>query len=375
MSSTAKLRVGIVGAGGIAQNQHIPGYLSRTDAEIVALCDVNAELLATVGARYQIPRLLDDYRALVALEEVDAVDICTANDSHYPIAMAALDAGKHVFCEKPIAFTYSEAQQMTETARSKGLVTGVGFVHRTTPAARYAHALLTAGKLGRIYHVLARFCAGGTDFAAQPMRWRNRKEVAGAGSLFDLTSHLFDMVAWWLDDDVTALCTQNRVLVPQRYDPQQQRVVEVDAEDASTCLVDFASGAMGTFTSSFAFTGKGFEQRIEIYGSGGALIYDQATPYELRVAIGEEALAQSATGGVANRQIEPYPIIPVPPKYHDRYNRDGKTLRTLTPDFVAAIHENDDFTPTFADGLRVQQLLDAALQSAREERWVHIAQE
>ncbi|MEZ4677576.1 MAG: Gfo/Idh/MocA family oxidoreductase [Caldilineaceae bacterium] len=156
-----KIRVGIVGCGGIAQSQHIPGYLRTENVEIVALCDVNETLLKTVGEQHSIVQLQTDYRELVALSELDAVDICTAPDSHFPIALAALVAGKHVFCEKPLALSYSDARQLYVAAQAADVVTGVGFVHRVTPAARLAHQLVSSGALGEIYSVIANFSAGG----------------------------------------------------------------------------------------------------------------------------------------------------------------------------------------------------------------------
>ncbi|MCB0124204.1 MAG: Gfo/Idh/MocA family oxidoreductase [Caldilineaceae bacterium] len=365
------IRVGLVGCGGIAQSQHLPGYLRTENVEIAALCDVNATLLHRVAEQYSVTAWYSDYRELLALPDLDAVDICTAPDSHFPIALAAIKAGKHVFCEKPLALTYPEAKQLYDAAQAAGVVTGIGFVHRVTPAARLAHQLVSSGALGEIYSVMAIFSAGGANYAAQPMRWRNQQQVAGAGALFDLGSHMVDMVRWWLGQEITTVSAQTRIFVPQRQWPNGAWAT-VDTDDASTMMAGFAGGAMATFMNSFAATGRGFDQRVELYGSNGALIYDQATPFELAVCIGEEMLKLSAAAGFESRKKDPYPAMRVPEKLRDRWWTGGGSTRSLTPDFIAAIRGEEALLPTFYEGMKVQEVLDAALLSVAQERWVRL---
>ncbi len=366
-----KIRVGIVGCGGIAQSQHIPGYQRSENVEIAALCDVNETLLKQVGEQQAVPRLMRDYQELIALPDLDAIDICTAPDSHFPIALAALNAGKHVFCEKPLALTYPDAKTLYDIAQAAGLITGVGFVHRVTPAARLAHQLVSTGALGEIYSAMAIFSAGGANYAAQPMRWRNQQAIAGAGALFDLGSHMIDMVRWWLGQEITAVTAQTRIFVPQRQWPNGESAT-VDTDDASTILATFEGGAMATFINSFVATGRGFDQRVELYGSNGALIYDQATPNELAVCIGEEMLKLSAAAGVDRRKKEPYPAMRVPENLRDRWWTGGGSTRSLTPDFVAAIRGEAALLPTFYEGMKIQEVLDAALLSVVEERLIRL---
>ena len=366
------IRVGVVGCGGIAQSQHIPGYMRTADVEVAALCDVNEALLNQVGDQYNVPLRTTDYAELVARPELDAVDICTAPDSHFAIAMAAIHQGKHVFCEKPLALSYAEARQLYEAAQAAGLVTGIGFVHRVTPAARLAHQLISEGALGEIYSLMAIFSAGSANYADQPMRWRNQKAVAGAGALFDLGSHMVDMTRWWLGQEITAVCAQTRIFVPQRRWPNGETAA-VDVDDASTMLANFEGGAMATFMNSFAASGRGFDQRVEVYGSNGALIYDQATPTQLAVCIGAEMLKLSADAGMERRKKEPYPLLSVAENLRDRWWTGGGATRSLTPDFIRAIRgETDLFLPTFYEGMKVQEVLEAGLRSVELESWVKL---
>jgi predicted dehydrogenase len=291
---------------------------------------------------------------------------------HYPVAMAAIEAGKHVFCEKPLGLNYLQARQMYEAAEAAGVKTGVGFVHRVTPAARLAHQILSAGELGDIYHVIAIFSSGGADFAERPMSWRRTRAKAGAGVLFDLGSHMVDMTRWWLSQEITSVCAHTRTFVEQRHWPGRDEWAEVETDDASVFLANFEGGAMGTFINSNVFTGRGFDQRAEVYGSRGALLYDQARPYALRVCIGKEMLRLSSEWGVGRRKEEPYPIVPVPEQLKDRWTPHKLPARSLNPDFIAAIRGGEAFLPTFYEGMKVQEVLEAAVISVEEGCWVKL---
>jgi predicted dehydrogenase len=380
MTETRQIRIGIVGVGGIAQNQHIPGYLRRCqDVEIVALCDIDEDKLKSVGARYGVPRLTTDYRELVRMEDLDAVDICTLPDMHHPVAMAAIERGKHVFCEKPLALTYPLATQMYKVAEAAGVKTGVGFTHRMTPAARLAQRMISSGALGDIYHVIAIYAMGGAHFEELPMTRRRTRAVNGGGPLFELGSHMVDMVRWWLGQEIVAVCAQTRTFVRQRRWPGSPEFGEVDVEDASVFMADLEGGSMGLFINSSVFTARNFDQRVEVYGSRGAILYDQGRPYELRACVGKEMMEPCAGYGIYSpawglyRDEEPYPVIPVPQDLLDGRAApwERPPTQTLTPHFVAALRGQDaPLLPTFYEGMKVQEVLDAVLLSAEERRWV-----
>lgn len=378
MENQNPIRIGIVGVGGIAQHMHIPGYLRCPNVEITALCDINEDLLKSMGEKYGVPHLTTDYRELVELDDLDAVDVCTSNDMHYPVVMAAIEQGKHVFCEKPLALNYKQARQMYEAAEAAGVKTGVGFVHRVTPAARLAHQILSSSALGDIYHVIAIYSYGGANPADRPMTWRSIKAKAGAGPLFDLGSHMVDMMRWWLGEEITAVCARTRTFIKQRRVPGSDKLADVDIDDASAFLVDFEGGAIGTFIHSGHFTARNFDQRAEVYGSGGAILYDQGKPYELGVCMGREMMELCSGFGFYDpewgvyRREEPYPVISVPRSLRDRWTPNEPPRQTLSPDFVAALRGQDAFLPTFYEGMKVQEVLDAALTSTEQEEWVKL---
>ncbi len=366
----AKLRIGIVGVGGIALGQHIPGYLRCQDVEITMLCDVNEQALKRVGSTYGVEQLTTDYHELVNSELVDAVSVCTSNDMHYPVTMAAIEAGKHVFSEKPLAMNHCQAKEMYKAAKAKGVVAGVGFVHRCTPSSRLAQRIISSGGLGRIYHVLAIYSSGGLPGSRYPLVWRRQKEFAGAGVSWDLGAHMVDMTRWWLGEEITAVSARLETFDQEAPLLSGQGMGRVTTDDASSFLADFDGGAIGTFINTNHFTARGFDQRIEVYGSNGAIRYDQDRPYELQAVVGEDMMKLFMVRGVP--RPEPYPWVPVPLELRDRWSANEPPTHTLTPDFVAAIRGQSDFLPTFYDGMRVQEVLDALLISNEQRRWVSL---
>ncbi len=381
MQEKGPVRVGIVGLGGIARGQHIPGYLMSEGTEIVAFCDANDDVLQDMGQDYGISFLTTDYRDLVASAEIDAVSVCTWPNTHYEISMAAIEQGKHVFCEKPLALNFQQAQEMHNAAQAAGVETAVGFSHRLTPAAHLAYHIVSSGDLGIIYQVVAVYSAGGADFAGRPMRPRLTRAVNGGGPLFEMGPHMVDMVRWWTGKEVTSVCAQHRTFVPQRQWAETGEWATVEVEDSSNVLADMEGDTTAVFMQSFAVTGRNFDQRVEIYGSEGALLYDQARPYELQACIGTDMVRICADYGMYDpryglyRQETAYPVIPVPTEYLDAVPgaRGGKPKRTLVPAFVEAIRgERPYILPGFYEGMRAQEVLDAAVLSADERRWVDL---
>jgi predicted dehydrogenase len=378
------LRVAIIGTGGIARGQHIPGYQLADNVEIVALCDVDTATVRDVGKKLGVERITSDWRDIVEADDIDALSICTYPNTHHEISMAALAQGKHVFCEKPLALTYPLAREMAAAADQAAVKTAVGFTHRLTPAAYLAHHLISTGALGHIYQVVAVYSMGSAGFPDRPATERATRAVTGGGPLFELGPHMVDMVRWWTGKEFVSICAQNRTFVKQRRRAETGEWIPVDIEDASTFLADLEGDTMAVFSHSRAITGRNFDQRVEVYGSTGALLYDQARPYELRACVGEQMVNLCAGYGLYDpmwgiyRQEEPYPIIPVPRHFIDALPgaREGKPVRSFVPAFIDSIRgaETPDL-PTFHDGMKAQQVLDAVLESAEGRRWVDVGED
>jgi predicted dehydrogenase len=372
MTTLKPLRIGIVGAGGIANALHIPQFRRCPGVDVVAVCDVNAAAAQQTQQKYGIQRRCDDYRELLAMDDLDIISICTSNDMHYAVGMAAMDKGFDVFCEKPLAMTVAEARELYETARAKGTRTGVNFSHRRTPASSLAKELIDSGALGKVHYVAAVYAAGSTGYAERPGTWRNDRLKAGYGGLGDMGAHIIDMMLWWVGSDITAVTGQSRTVVPQRVARDSGESMVVTTEDHGTILVTYANGALGYLCGSYVFTGRGYDQRAEVYGSEGGLMYNQQHPCELEVYLpadvlkGYEVLRQ---GGTCDT---PYTTIHVPERLHGLVPGQQGVTKSVITDYVEAYRAPEPFyfSPGFYEGLKVQEVLEASRLGEEQGRWV-----
>jgi predicted dehydrogenase len=355
------VRVGVIGVGGIAVLRHLPAYAGlreRGEAEVVALCDVDAARARTVAAEWSVPVVCADEHELLARPDIDAVSICTPNVAHYAQALAALRAGKHVMCEKPLAMTVEQARELTATARQAGLVTGVNFRYRWIPAALFVTDLLRSGALGRVYHGIFDYLSGPLADPERPMGWRTRRAEAGSGALGDLGSHLIDLAAHWLGE-ARRVDGRLTTYVTERPAPDGGRL-PVDVDDAANFTIEYENGAHGHFLATRMALGRGNYQRIELYGSQGAVSYtfdkwDRGGD-RVQVCLGGE---QARFGGFSSTQVEPAHLL-------------GTPIGALL-EFVAAIRAGREAVPSFADGLRAQEIMAAIEASAANGQPVELA--
>ena len=273
-----KVRVAVIGAGGIANLRHLPAYKQaeeRGDAELVAVCDPVESAARAAAERFGVPEVFADYRALLdpagAGARIDAVSICTPNSYHEPITLAALAAGKHVLCEKPLALDLAGARRMCDAARAAGVVTAVNFRYRFIPAAGFVRDLIARGELGAIYHVYGNYLQGPLSDPTAPLAWRLVRAQSGSGALGDLASHLVDLYRFWVGE-LAAVQGHLRTFVTER--PMVGGGTgTVDVDDATSILLRFASGAEGVINASRCAIGHSNHQRVEVYGTKGAVVY------------------------------------------------------------------------------------------------------
>jgi predicted dehydrogenase len=372
------LRVGIVGTGGIAVNHHVPNFLRCPNVEVVAACDISEAALEQMRARHGVTDCYRDYCELLARDDLGIISVCTSNDMHYPVVMAAAERGLDIFCEKPLAMDLCQAREMWAAAEAKGLKTGVNFSHRRTPAAQLAREIIARGALGTITTVQAVYAAGGVGYAQHPGTWRNDRQRAGWGGLGDMGAHMLDMLGWWLDDDVAEVAAYTRTFVPQRLSRETGLPMTVTTEDQGMVLMAFASGAMGYLCGGYIFTGRGYDQRIEVYGSEGGLMYNQQRPLELDVYLPPEILADYQVLRQGKTPDTPYTTILVPERLQGLIPGQNGVRRSVIMDYVDAYrasHGRDGafcFEPGFAEGVRVQAILDACALAERDARWVQL---
>ncbi len=354
-----RVRVGVIGAGNIATLRHLPAFRRCQDegtVELVGVADPVGGVAQAAAARFGVPHAMEDYRELLALP-LDAVSICTPNVYHEPIALAAIDAGMHVLCEKPLAMDHAGARRMYERAEAAGVKTAVNFRYRFIPAAWFARDLIAGGELGEIYHVYANYFNGSLADPATPMAWRQARSESGTGALGDLTSHIIDLCRYWVGE-IAAVQGHLRTFTTERRVPGGG-MGQVDVDDAATCLFRFANGAEAVVNSSRNAPGRNNYQRIEVYGTKGSLVYEIE-----KADVGGDRLQLCLGAGQA--RYNAYATVPVPPIY-----LAGNPERAMT-DFVAAIRDDTPMSPDFADGMHCQEVLDAVEVSARNGAWVNL---
>ncbi|MES9542097.1 MULTISPECIES: Gfo/Idh/MocA family oxidoreductase [unclassified Actinomadura] len=313
-----------------------------------------------------------DWKELLRRDDVQLVDICTPGDSHAEIAVAALDAGKHVLCEKPLANSVAEAEAMAaaaERARGRGVRSMVGFNYRRVPAVTLARRLVGEGRIGAVRHVRAQYLQDWLADPQAPFTWRMDRDRAGTGALGDIGAHIIDTAQFVTGQSLVGVSAVMDTFVPERPLPGGG-TAQVTVDDAALFVGRTDGGALASFEATRFATGRKNALRIEVSGSSGALAFDLESLNELWFYDREE---DGATAGF-RRIVVTEPVHP----YVDRWWPPGHMLgyeHTFThqaADLLTAIAEGVDPRPSFADGLQVQRVLAAVAASAASRCWAEV---
>jgi predicted dehydrogenase len=338
--------------------------------ELTAIAGRDRAAVSAAAERLGFATVETDWRALVERDDIDLIDICTPGDSHAEIALTALGADKHVLCEKPLANTVDEAQQMAAAARSaaeRGSWAICGFSYRRTPALALAHQLTQTGRIGTVRHVRANYLQDWLHDADAPMTWRMDKAKAGSGALGDLGAHLIDTTQWLTGQLITGVSASLETFVttrPLRPNGDAARG-EVTVDDASFFTARFADGVIGTFEATRFALGRRNALRIEINGTRGSLAFDFEENNVLHFFDGTLPAAEQGFRRILVTEPEhPYVGAWWPPGHGLGYEH-GFTHQVV--DLITAIAENRQPAPSFDDGLQVQRVLAAAELSAEHD--------
>ena len=356
----SKLGIAIIGCGGVTLQNHLPGLAMCPDTEIVALCDTDAATLDRARQQTGVKVASTSYEEIVKREDVHAVVIATPNVTHSPIAMAAIAAGKHVLCEKPLAMNYADAKVMAEAAERADVRHMTAFTYRFVPAMRYLSHLVKRGDLGQPYHY--RSCRL-QDWGTRSLGWRQVRKLAGTGELGDMLSHRIDF-AHLLVGPIRRLVANTKMWHPVRQGAPS------DLDDWVAILAEFESGATGVLESSKLASGRNESWRsldyVELNGSERSFVFITGDWNKLQ------------TGKVGGLGLE---TINIPEEFwrwpgSPRDPRDGDPLVTFRYDqsweFIDAIRNGRPCAVTFADGARVQAVTDAAVCSADTRKWIDL---
>jgi predicted dehydrogenase len=381
------LRIGMVGHAFMgAAHSHAWRTAGRffdlpRPVRLTAVCGRSAERVSAAAERYGWDSHETDWRVLVERPDIDVVDICTPGDSHAAIALAALAAGKHVVCEKPLANSVAQAEAMTEAAeraRAAGVRSMVAFNYRRVPALVLARRLIADGRLGRIHQVRASYLQDWLVDPQFPLAWRLRKDRAGSGALGDLGAHSIDAAQYLTGQRIASVGALLETFVAERPLPAASSGLsgtagsergEVTVDDAALFTARFDGGAIGVFEATRFATGHKNSMRIEISGSAGSLAFDAESMNELSF---HDRSEDPDTAGfrriLVTEPTHPYLDAWWPPGHLLGYEH---TFTHQVRDFVTAVARGDDPRPSFADGLQVQRVL-AAVESSAAALGVHI---
>ncbi|HEY0247083.1 MAG TPA: Gfo/Idh/MocA family oxidoreductase [Gryllotalpicola sp.] len=326
-----------------------------------------------------------DWRAVVERADIDLVDICSPGDSHAEIALAALAAGKHVLCEKPLANTVAEASAMADAARraaARGIRSMVGFSYRRVPALSYARQLVQAGRIGEVRQARAAYLQDWLVDENGPMTWRLDKKLAGSGSLGDIGAHAVDSVQFITGQTVEQVSGHLRTFVTERpllaegvglsgTASSERGTVTVD--DAAWFTGQLSGGAVASFEASRYATGRKNGLVIEIFGSRGAIVFELERMNELQFYDGADAAGEQGFRRILVTEPEhPYAAAWWPTGHGLGYEHP---FSHQVRDLLFDIAEDRDPVPSFADGLQVQRVLDAVERSAAGNAiWTPVAE-
>ncbi|QQQ80728.1 Gfo/Idh/MocA family oxidoreductase [Saccharothrix sp. 6-C] len=347
---------------------------------MAVVCGRDRARTEAAAARLGWAEAATDWRAVLDRDDVQVVDICTPGDTHAEIAVAALAAGKHVLCEKPLANTVAEAEAMAEAAAgaaAAGVRAMVGFTYRRVPALSLARELVARGRLGRVHHVRAQYLQDWIVDPAAPLSWRLQKERAGSGALGDIGAHIVDATQFILGDTIREVSGTLETFVSERPLAAEHsglsgtavsdRTGPVTVDDAALFLARFSGGALGAFEATRFANGRKNAIRIEINGSAGSLAFDFEDMNVLHYYDGgDDAAVAGFRRIVVTEPQHPY-VDAWWPAGHGLGYEHAFTHQAV--DFVRAVAAGTDPAPSFADGLQLQRVLAAVEASATSRTW------
>lgn len=386
--ATKQISIGIIGTGWMG-SVHCRAYRevrerfpeSGISANLVACADNLPGRAAAEAQRLGIPRSTEDWRELLDDPSIDAVSIATRNDSHAEIAIAAAEAGKHIFCEKPVGRTPRETAAIAAAARSSGVVTFVGFCYRWVPLVSYAAQLSASGRLGRILHYRGTFFAA---YGAPPQAfrtWRYVSDQSGYGVLGDLMTHVVDM-ATLLAGPIREVSSHQSLIYPQRPAPkpgvdhyelgsESDPKLPVSNEDSVFTQARFESGATATLEASRVSQTPANEFGFTIYGTEGVAAWQFSLLNKLQLYIAGEEPERIGYNTIFAGRHHPN---------HARFSSDlgggidYEALQVIGAyKFLSAIESGQSQAPDFESTQKVSEVNAAMVRSWESQRWEHVA--
>ena len=376
------LNIGLIGYGFMGRT-HTNGYKRVNDffpelehrPVLKAVCGRNAEGVQKFADQWQYESIETDWRELIKRDDIDAIDICTPNNSHAEIAIAAAEAGKMILCEKPLAMDAAQGQQMVDAIEKAGVANTVWYNYRRVPAVTMAKQLIDEGLLGKIYHYRANFLQDWTIAEDVPQGgaalWRLDVKAAGSGVTGDLLAHCID-TAIWLNGSVADVCAMTETFVKERTHAETGKVEPVGIDDACAFLCHFQNGSLGLFESTRYARGHKALYTLEINGADASIRWDLHDLHRL------EWFSHKDEGRLRGWRSIHVTDHGGDQPYMDKWWVPGlqigyeHTFVHQVADFIKSLESGTPCNPTFKDALETQKVCDAVLTSAKEKNWQNV---
>jgi predicted dehydrogenase len=359
-----------MGAGRWAELAHIPGWQRDSRSEVVLLCDLDEDKARSMANRFGIPHWTTDWQAAITRNDIDVVDVCTANKAHFTLSIAALESGKHVLCEKPVALDFRDTLKAADLADAKGLKTKLGFTFRYSPGVQYAKSLIDEGFVGRPFIFNA---------YEQNYQWLNpqtplrqvipeaeNSKVVKVSSLEGYGAPVIDISRWWVGAEYSRVVGILKNFIPERMVRDTGRMMRMNIDDGDIYIAEYTSGGFCSVQTSFVTIGNFPGIEVRIYGEKGAIICRLVE--EFGVA---ETMKIATPDSVEFKQVE-IPQRFYPAGGHPRESWRSMFYANLIHDFndeMGVVHRNQG---NFRDGAWVQEVINAVEKSYRESRWVNL---
>ena len=371
------LNIGLIGYGFMGRT-HSNGYKRVNDffpelgvrPVLKAVCGRNAENAQAFADQWQYESIETDWKKLIARDDIDAIDICTPNNSHAEIAIAAAEAGKMILCEKPLALNAAEGETMVAAVEKAGVANTVWYNYRRVPAVTLAKQLIDEGRLGRIFHYRANFLQDWTIAEDVPQggaaTWRLDVNAAGSGVTGDLLAHCID-TAIWLNGSINNVSAMTETFVKERMHAESGKVEPVGIDDACAFLCRFDNGSLGLFESTRYARGHKALYTLEINGEKASIRWDLHDLHRLEYF-------DHADDGIV-RGWRSVHVTDGDQPYMDKWWVPGlqigyeHTFVHQVADFLESVEAGKPCSPTFAEAQETQRVCEAVLESAKTETW------
>ncbi|HWP30943.1 MAG TPA: Gfo/Idh/MocA family oxidoreductase [Fimbriimonadales bacterium] len=380
-----KVRIGMVGyqfmgkAHSNAYRQVARFFDMDWEPEMAVICGRTEAPLKAAAEKYGWQETETDWRRLVERKDIDLIDVSAPGNLHAPISIAAAEAGKIIWCEKPLANNLQEAQSMFEAVKKAGVFHAIFHNYRYCPAVALAKRMIEEGVLGKIYHFRAVYLQDWIADPAFPLVWRLQKEIAGSGAHGDIGAHIIDL-GRYLVGEITEVCGHLETFIKQRpklakADDRLGGVAsaemgEVTVDDASMFLARFENGALGTFEAARFALGRKNHNRFEINGSRGSVVFNLERMNELEYYNAEDPPHLQGFRVIqVTDKVHPYTANWWPVGHIIGYEH---TFTHLVYSGFERMGRGENPTPDFEDGLRNQMVLDAVERSAKSRKWENI---